>query len=74
MDKIWGTIRGSFKSFTMWFNGIMASVLASFPVLHDSLPQLADYLTQDIYKKLMAVTVVGNIILRIKTNKALHEK
>ena len=74
MQKIIATVRGSFKSFTMWFNGVMASVLAAFPVLHDSLPQLSDYLTQDIYKKLMAVTIVGNIILRVKTNKALHEK
>ena len=74
MDKLKASIRGAFKSFTMWFNAIMATAIAALPSLHDALPSLQQYIDPAFYKHLFVVTIVGNILLRVKTNKALHDK
>jgi hypothetical protein len=67
-------IKGAFKSWTMWFNGVVASLLAAAPILQDFAPQIGEYLTGGMLKNLMGLVLIGNILLRIKTTKPLNEK
>lgn len=60
------------KSWTIWFNGVAAAALGILPMAQDSLPALQQYVP-DI--KWAAVSIiVGNVLLRFKTNKPLQEK
>lgn len=67
-------LKNSWKSLTIWFNGLALSALPLFEMFKDSLPSLGLYLDNDVYKYVGAAVVVGNIILRFKTDKGLHEK
>lgn len=62
------------KSLTIWFNSLVLSFITAVPMLQEVLPQIQDYLHQDIYKLAATVLVVGNIILRFRTSKPLAEK
>jgi len=74
MEKLEATLRGAFKSFTIWFNGLMATALAAIPVATTMLPQLQGTVPDNVYKWMLLATIVGNFILRLKTNKALKDK
>jgi hypothetical protein len=67
-------LKGSFKSVTIWFNGALLALLPLFEYLKDSLPQLQEWLGDDLYKKVGLAVVVINIALRYKTNKPVSEK
>ncbi len=62
------------KSLTIWFNSVMGMVVVGLPMAQDSLPQLQGYLQANAYHYLMGALIVGNIILRFKTNSALADK
>ena len=74
MDKFIAHLKGSIKSWTIWFNGLSLAVISSLPVLQEQLPQLKDYISDGDYKRAALVLIVGNAILRIKTNRSLAEK
>jgi hypothetical protein len=68
------TLIGASKSFTIWFNGL---VLAALPVLDYAagvLPQLQQYIGPETYKLAGLVVIIGNILLRFKTNTPLADK
>lgn len=67
---VWGSI----KSWTMHFNVWLASFVVFLPEIKASLPELAAYLPPDVYKYIALVVVIGNVMLRIKTTKALTER
>ena len=71
---MFGKLKNSWKSWTIWFNGLLTTLLFSAPLLQEQLPQLQEYVGADVYKQLMFVAIIGNIFLRFKTNKALDEK
>jgi len=62
------------KSITIWFNGISGSLVIILPFLQDQMPQLNDYLSENFFRYAMGIIVLGNIILRFKTAKALEHK
>lgn len=62
------------RSWTIWFNSAMGAVVVALPMAQDSLPQLQDYLPANLYHYLMGALIVGNILLRFKTNAALADK
>ncbi len=64
----------SYKSLTMWFNGLMLSVIAAFPVLQDNLPNLQQYLPAKPFQWLGLIVVIANLALRFKTVKPLEDK
>ena len=71
-------IRGAFKSLTMWVNGLF---LAAFPFaneivsgVQDNLPQMSQYIPENIFKTLGVIVVVFNIYLRVRTKRSLEEK
>jgi len=68
------TLKGTAKSYTMWFNGALIGLLAAVPELQASLPALQEYLPADVYKWLMFAALVGNMMLRVKTKTALADK
>lgn len=67
---VWGSI----KSWTMHFNAWLAGFIVFLPEIKASLPELAAYLPSDLYKYLALIVIVGNVVLRIKTTKALTER
>lgn len=67
-------LKGARKSLTIWLNAIAAGAVAALPYAADQLPQLQPYLGADLYQKIGFAIVVGNMILRFKTNQGLHEK
>jgi len=62
------------KSLTIWFNSIIGTLAVALPALQDSLPQLQDSLPPNLYQYAMVALVLGNIVLRFKTNSALADK
>lgn len=77
--KIKEKAKKSWKSFTIWFNGIMLSIvpfaewIVSFA--NDTLPMIQDYIGYQSFKTgMIVIVVVGNIILRFKTSQSLAEK
>lgn len=78
MKDLWmqfsADLKKAHKSMTIWFNGIMGTIVIALPLAHDQLPQLQDYLPAAIYHYLMGAVVFGNIILRFKTTRALAQK
>lgn len=72
--KIKAKLAGCVHSLTIWFNGVMASLLVAMPFLQDNIPQLETYLEGQVYKFLMGFVVVANMLLRFKTSKPLEAK
>jgi len=62
------------KSATIWFNGIGTIVLSGLPLVQDQFPQLQGYIPEKFYHYGMGVLIIGNILLRFKTNKPLEQK
>ena len=74
MDKL----RGALQSVTMWVNGIF---LAAVPFadqiaqgLHDAMPELSQYIPDNIYKAVGVAIVLFNLYQRTRTTKSLEEK
>lgn len=58
----------------MHFNAWMATFVVFLPEIKASLPEMSAYLPDNVYKYIALIVVMGNVILRIKTTKALIER
>ena len=67
-------LKKSWLSLTMWFNASLATVWLFLPELTSTLPAVKEYLDGDVYKKLMLLAIIGNMILRVKTTQDLANK
>ena len=72
------TLKGALKSVTIWVN---ATLLAIFPFandillgIQDNLPQIAQYLPENMFKTLGFIVVVFNIFQRTITTQSLKAK
>ncbi len=78
LKDLWHKIRADLmkvhKSMTIWFNSVMGAVVVGLPFAQGQLPQLQEYLPASLYHYLMGALIVGNILLRFKTNGALADK
>ena len=74
VNRLKNWLRGAYRSLTIWFNSVSGTVLIALPYAQDALPQLSQYLGPHIYKWVAGFIIVGNILLRAKTNTALPEK
>ena len=74
MNIILERLKKSWLSLTMWFNASLATVWLFLPELTATLPAVREYLDGDVYKKLMLLAIVGNMILRVKTTQDLASK
>ena len=68
------TLRGMRKSATMWFNGLLLAALPVFEMAVGLLPELHEFLPDNVYKTMGIVAIVGNALLRLKTTAPLSEK
>lgn len=73
-DQLKAKLRGAWRSWTIWFNGLLLAVMPFIDNLKDAIPQLESYLDAAIYKNVMLAVVAVNIALRMKTSKPLQEK
>ena len=67
MQKLKDQIKQAYKSWTIWFNATGIAILAA--ALAE--PLVLEYLDE---KGFMVVILIGNTILRFKTNKGLEKK
>jgi len=74
----WTTVKAKcanlHKSLTIWFNTVMGTAIVVLPVAQDQFPALQGYVPDKWYHYTMGALVVGNILLRFKTNRPLQEK
>ena len=63
-------IKGTVKSKTMWFNTLTGVLLAAEPAIHLLQPVLG----ASTYGVISFVLIIGNVVLRAMTNKALGDK
>lgn len=77
-DSMRDTVRGAWRSVTIWFNAVLATLLVIVPEAASyavaNLPQLQPYIPENVYKLLMLVALVGNIALRFKTSRPLDQR
>jgi len=62
------------KSLTVWFNGIIGTVLATWPFFADNIASMEPYLSDGAYRWIAGVLVGGNLFLRFKTTKPMRAK
>jgi hypothetical protein len=67
-------IRGCKKSWTIWFNTLLLTLIPVFDYAQSQFQQLQPYMNEDTFKLLGLVILVGNIVLRFKTTSSLGEK
>lgn len=67
-------VTGAIKSTTIQFNALLLILIETLPLIQESLPQLKTYLPDDLYKQVFLLVVIGNILLRAKTNVALKDR
>lgn len=70
LDKL----KGAYKSVVIWFNGITLSLMSLFELFHESMPELSQYIPDNVYRVVGAVVLVVNIALRFKTRTGLENK
>lgn len=77
-DKAKAYARGCVKSWTIWFNSAWVLLLAWLPdivmLIQTELPAVQAYIPAELYKWLNATGIIGNLLLRFKTTKALPDK
>lgn len=67
-------IRNAWRSRTIWFNAFLLTLLPLFEMISGAMPQLHEYLPDNVYKAVGVITVAGNIVLRFLTSKPLEAK
>ena len=67
MQKLKEQLKQAYKSWTIWFNTVGIAILTA--ALAE--PLVLEYLDE---KGFMVVILIGNTILRFKTNQGLEEK
>jgi Golgi nucleoside diphosphatase len=68
------TLHGILKSWVLWFNGIMLSLMPAFEYAAANYPELHEYIPDNVYKHVGLFIVGVNMALRFKTSKPLKEK
>lgn len=74
MNMLFKKIKKSYKSMTIWLNGIFLAALPVVEYARDNLQEVQQFLPDNIYRSMGLAVVVLNIALRFRTDKGLHEK
>ena len=67
-------LKGAIKSLTIWFNSIAGTAAVALPYAKEQLPALQSYVPHDFFQYAMAAVIIGNIVIRFKTNSSLEQK
>ena len=73
-NKLSERIKNSWRSWTIWFNGVGIAIIGFWPDLVTNFPTLQGYVSEGIYKGSMGAILLINLILRFKTTKDLADK
>lgn len=74
LDQLQAKLDRVHRSFTIWFNGLMAAAVPALIFAQDQLPLLKEYLPTDFYGMAFIAVIVGNIVLRFHTSLPLEQK
>ena len=66
--------RNVWRSKTIWFNGVLLAILPLTEMMQVALPQLQQFLPDNLYKTVGLATLIGNIVLRFFTKAPLEAK
>ena len=67
-------LRGICKSWVLWFNSVMLTILPIFEYAAHNYPNLHEYIPDNVYKPVGLFVIGVNMVLRFKTTKPLLEK
>ena len=67
-------LRNAWRSRTIWFNAGLLAMLPLFDMINAALPQLHEFLPDNVYKAVGMATVLANILLRFFTSTPLENK
>jgi len=70
--------RGMIKSTTIWFNALLLATIPYVDSIIDAassnMPIVSQWLSPNMVQNVAVFILVGNILLRAKTNKGLEDK
>lgn len=67
-------LNGAWRSWTIHFNVWCGALVSGLPLAQDNFPQLQPYIPAHLFQYGMAALIVGNMVLRFKTNCDLAHK
>jgi hypothetical protein len=68
------TLRGAWKSLTVWFSGILMVLPDVLPMLQSNFPTIAPFIPDALESRAMNVIALVILLLRIKTTTSLANK
>ena len=67
-------IAGLRKSVTFYFNATFAALAAILPDLIQVIPELQPLVGPEVYRHLLILNILGNVLIRGRTSKPLEDK
>lgn len=74
MNKLITQIKNSWRSWTIWLNGLALALLEFVPDIIAYLPSMQDSLDENFYKTAFKWLLIINLFLRFKTKQDLAAK
>lgn len=74
MSTLLAYLRGAVKSWTIWTNGVLLTLVLAAPTLQEALPQIKPFVSNNAFEHLTLIVILLNVGLRIKTNTSLSTK
>ncbi|MGC3959580.1 MAG: hypothetical protein QM813_17020 [Verrucomicrobiota bacterium] len=73
-EHIKNTLKGAWKSLTVWFAAVLAAAPLVLPMVQDNFKSIAPYIPDALESKLMQAIALVIVLLRIKSTVSLAEK
>ncbi len=67
-------LSGARTSLVIWFNTSLLTMISLYDAVKDLIPEFQSHLPEGLYKKVVLVALLINILLRFRTSKSLQEK
>ena len=68
------TVKAFWKSLTVQFNTVVATMVAALPLAMEQLPMLKEVLPSSWYMWALLAVTLGNVVIRARTNTAIGLK
>ena len=73
-ESLKSKLKGAWKSATIWFNTFALALIPLFDALQVALPMMREYGDGRFFAVFAMIVIVGNILLRFKTDSDLRDK
>lgn len=74
MQQIIPYLRGAVRSWTIWVNSVLLTLVLAAPLLQDTLPTIKPFVSEKGFGHLTMIVILLNLALRVKTNQSLSTK